>query len=102
MLLLPGGLVSRCTRRSLDSGYKAHQHAVSLLAARLHSTPSTRASTMALEVLPLPLPSSIDKEKFNKNLGSEVRGVDLGKLSEGEFKEIEQLLYRVGGRYHSP
>ena len=95
MLLLPGGLVSRCTRRSLDSRYKAHQYAVSLLATRLHSTPSTRASTMALEVLPLPLPSSIDKEKFNKDFGREVRGVDPGNLSDDLFKEVSDALYKV-------
>ena len=49
---------------------------------------------MAIEVLPLPLPASADPSKFTE-FGKEVRGVDPGSLSPEQFKEIEQLLYKV-------
>ena len=49
---------------------------------------------MAIEVHPLPLPSSADPSKF-KDFGREVRGVHPGRLTDEEFKEIEQLLYKV-------
>ena len=50
---------------------------------------------MAIEVLPLPLPPSADASKF-KEFGREVKGVDVGNLTPEKFKEIEELLYKVG------
>jgi hypothetical protein len=50
--------------------------------------------TMAIETLPLPLPPTADSSKF-KDFGREVRGVHPGRLTDEEFKEIEQLLYKV-------
>lgn len=49
---------------------------------------------MAIEVAPLPLPPSADPSKF-VDFGREVRGVDPGKLTPEQFKEIEELLYKV-------
>ena len=49
---------------------------------------------MAIEILPLPLPRTADPSKF-KDFGREVRGVHPGRLTDEEFKEIEQLLYKV-------
>ena len=49
---------------------------------------------MAIETVPLPLPPTADPSKFN-NFGREVRGVHPGRLTDEEFKEIEQLLYKV-------
>ena len=49
---------------------------------------------MTIEVLPLPLPPSADSSKF-KDFGREVRGIHPGRLTDEEFKEIEQLLYKV-------
>src|ERR1700753_3005703 len=49
---------------------------------------------MVIEVVPLPLPPSADPSKF-RDFGREVRGVHPGKLTDDEFKEIEQLLYKV-------
>lgn len=51
---------------------------------------------MAIQVAPLPLPASADPSKF-KDFGREVKGVDVGNLSPEQFKEVEQLLYKVGG-----
>ena len=49
---------------------------------------------MTLESVPLPLPPSADPGKFIE-FGREVRGVDPGKLTAEQFKEIEELLYKV-------
>ena len=49
---------------------------------------------MAIETIPLPLPSTADPSKF-EDFGREVRGVHPGRLTDEEFKEIEQLLYKV-------
>lgn len=51
-------------------------------------------TTMAIETVPLPLPPTADPSKF-KDFGREVRGVHPGRLTDEEFKEIEQLLYKV-------
>jgi alpha-ketoglutarate-dependent taurine dioxygenase len=51
---------------------------------------------MSIETLPLPLPSSADATKF-ADFGREVRGVNPAKLSPEEFKQIEELLYKVRG-----
>ncbi|QRV80387.1 alpha-ketoglutarate dependent xanthine dioxygenase [Ceratobasidium sp. AG-Ba] len=48
---------------------------------------------MAIEVAPLPLPPSADPSKF-ADFGREVIGVDAGNLTEEQFKEVEQLLYK--------
>jgi hypothetical protein len=50
---------------------------------------------MAIEVLPLPLPPSADASKF-KQFGREVKGIDVGNLTPEQFKEVEELLYKVG------
>lgn len=49
---------------------------------------------MAIEILPLPLPPSADPSKF-KDFGREVKGIHPGRLTDEEFKEVEQLLYKV-------
>lgn len=49
---------------------------------------------MAIELLPISLPPSADPSKF-KDFGREVRGVHPGRLTDEQFKEIEQLLYKV-------
>lgn len=49
---------------------------------------------MALEVVPLPLPPSADPTKFT-DFGREVKGVNPGGLTTEQFKEIEELLYKV-------
>jgi hypothetical protein len=49
---------------------------------------------MAIDLAPLPLPASADASKF-VNFGREVKGIHPGKLTPEEFKEIEQLLYKV-------
>lgn len=51
---------------------------------------------MAIEVVPLPLPPSADASKF-KDFGREVKGLDVGNLTPEQFKEIEELLYKVSG-----
>ncbi|KAA1477207.1 Clavaminate synthase-like protein [Dentipellis sp. KUC8613] len=48
---------------------------------------------MAIELVSLPLPPSADASKF-ADFGKEVRGVNPGTLSEDEFKQIEELLYK--------
>jgi hypothetical protein len=49
---------------------------------------------MAIETVPLPLPPTADPSKF-VDFGREVRGVHPGRLTDEQFKEIEQLLYKV-------
>lgn len=49
---------------------------------------------MTIEVLPLPLPPSADPSKF-ADFGREVKGVEPGKLTDEQFKEISNLLYKV-------
>lgn len=56
--------------------------------------PSSYSNTMAIELLPLPLPASADASKF-ADFGREVKGVDPGALSPDEFKEIQDALYKV-------
>ncbi|KAI9069896.1 Clavaminate synthase-like protein [Trametes sanguinea] len=48
---------------------------------------------MAIEVSSIPLPPSADATKF-KDFGREVKGVNPGALSEEQFKEIHDLLYK--------
>lgn len=49
---------------------------------------------MAIDVAPLPLPPSADPSKF-VDFGREVKGVDPGQLTDEQFKEIQELLYKV-------
>ena len=49
---------------------------------------------MAIEVAPLPVPSTADASKL-KDFGREVKGVNPGALSPEEFQEIHDLLYKV-------
>lgn len=49
---------------------------------------------MAIELAPLPLPASADASKF-ADFGREVKGVNPGGLTLDQFKEIEELLYKV-------
>ncbi|KAL5533771.1 hypothetical protein ACEPAG_231 [Sanghuangporus baumii] len=51
---------------------------------------------MAIEVVPLPVPPSVDTSKFSPDFGREVKGVKPGELTEEQFKEIQQLLYKHG------
>lgn len=55
----------------------------------------------AVAVSPLPLPPSADPSKFT-DFGREVKGVNPGALTPEEFKEIEQLLYKVRRVPHTP
>jgi hypothetical protein len=70
-------------------GSSAHELLISSTAEDI-----THETTMAIEAVPLPLPSTADPSKF-KDFGREVRGVHPGRLTDEEFKEIEQLLYKV-------
>lgn len=58
---------------------------------------SSTFATMAIDLAPLPLPASADPSKFTE-FGREVKGVDPGNLSPEQFKEIEELLYKVRPR----
>ena len=49
---------------------------------------------MAIETAPLPLPPSADPSKFTE-FGREVKGVNPGTLTAEQFKEVEELLYKV-------
>lgn len=51
---------------------------------------------MAIEVLPLPIPPTVDAQKL-KDFGREVKGVNPGELDwdSKEFQEIHDLLYKV-------
>ena len=49
---------------------------------------------MAIEVLPLPIPPTVDAQKL-KDFGREVKGVNPGSLTPEEFKEVHDLLYKV-------
>ena len=49
---------------------------------------------MAIEVLPLPAPPTLDAARL-QHFGREVRGVNPGTLTPEEFKEIHDLLYKV-------
>lgn len=49
---------------------------------------------MAIELAPLPLPASADASKF-ADFGREIKGVNLGSLTQEQLKEIQELLYKV-------
>ena len=49
---------------------------------------------MAIETVPIQLPSSADPSKFTE-FGREVRRLNPGALTSEQFVEIEQLLYKV-------
>lgn len=49
---------------------------------------------MAIETLPLSLPASADPSKF-ADFGKEVKGLSPANFTPEEFKELEQLLYKV-------
>lgn len=51
-------------------------------------------ATMTIEVTSLPLPPTADPSKFAE-FGREVKGVNPGTLTAEQFKEIEELLYKV-------
>ncbi|KAI5116811.1 hypothetical protein M0805_007092 [Coniferiporia weirii] len=51
---------------------------------------------MAIEIHPLPLPPSVDPTRFGSEFGREVRGLSPGRLTEEQFKEISNLLYKHG------
>jgi hypothetical protein len=55
-------------------------------------------NTMAIELIPLPLPASADASKFT-DFGREVKGVNPAEFTPEQFKEIEEALYKV--RYHN-
>ena len=52
--------------------------------------------TMAIELVPLPLPDSADASKLS-NFGREVKGVNPANITPGSdlFREIESALYTV-------
>ena len=56
---------------------------------------------MAIDVLPLPLPPSADPSKF-VDFGREVKGVNPGALTDTQFKEIHDLLYKVSDELRQP
>jgi hypothetical protein len=49
---------------------------------------------MTFDVVPLPLPVSVDTAQF-REFGREVIGANLTRLSQQEFRDIENLLYKV-------
>ncbi|EJC98795.1 Clavaminate synthase-like protein [Fomitiporia mediterranea MF3/22] len=51
---------------------------------------------MAIEIDPLPLPDSVDPKRFSPDFGREVKGVNPGQLTDQQFKEISDLLYKHG------
>jgi hypothetical protein len=58
------------------------------------SKQQTQRSTMAIQLSPVPLPASADPAAF-ADFGREVRGIDPSNLSQDQFKELEQALYKV-------
>ncbi|KAF9478069.1 alpha-ketoglutarate dependent xanthine dioxygenase [Pholiota conissans] len=50
---------------------------------------------MAIELVPLPLPTSADASKF-ADFGREVKGVNPAEFTPEQFKEIEEALYKHG------
>ena len=54
----------------------------------------TDISPMAIELIPLPLPASVDASRFT-DFGREVKGVNPGALTPEEFKEVQDALYKV-------
>lgn len=66
-----------------------------LQAARTQYTPITLELTvMTIKLAPLPLPPTANPEKLSE-FGRVVSDVNPAKLSESEFREIENLLYKV-------
>lgn len=57
--------------------------------------------SMAIDLAPLPLPSSADPSYF-VNFGREVKGVNLCELTLPQFSEIHDALYKVGSPVVSP
>ena len=55
---------------------------------------TVHCSLMTIDLVPLPLPASADASKFT-DFGREVRGVNPGKLTSEEFKEVQDALYKV-------
>ena len=53
-----------------------------------------KLNTMAIELVPLPLPASADASKF-KDFGREVRGVNPGSLTSEQFEQVKDALYKV-------
>lgn len=49
---------------------------------------------MTFELSPLPLPPSADPAAF-ADFGRQVKGVDPSNLSDAQFKELEEALYKV-------
>lgn len=52
--------------------------------------------TVSVETVPLPLPPTLDASRFEW-FGREIKGVDPNAIDpeSEQFKEIEQLLYKV-------
>ncbi|THH26503.1 hypothetical protein EUX98_g7687 [Antrodiella citrinella] len=48
---------------------------------------------MTVETVPLQFPASLDADLY-RDFGREIRGVDVSKMTEDEFAEIERLLYQ--------
>ena len=49
---------------------------------------------MAIELAPLPLPASADLSYF-VDFGREVKGVNPGEVTQPQFSEIHDALYKV-------
>jgi hypothetical protein len=49
---------------------------------------------MAIELTPLPLPTSADPSKFTE-FGREVKGVNPGNLTAEQFNDVQDALYKV-------
>lgn len=87
------GRVLRLSHLQLDLPYRRYLSSVAPLSSPTTITAHS-ANTMAIEVTPLPLPPSADASKF-ANFGREVKGVNPGSLTDDQFKEIAELLYKV-------
>lgn len=49
---------------------------------------------MTIELFPFPLPASVDSSAF-ANFGRVVKGIDPSNLSEDQFQQLEEALYKV-------
>jgi hypothetical protein len=94
-LLEPASDISRSVKKSSISTFRDKYSPTSNPQLQpSHSSRILAQFTMAIELSPLPLPASADPSKFSE-FGREVKGVDPGKLSEEDFKQIHDLLYKV-------
>ena len=69
------------------------------IAPNIGYAPCLQSITMAIELVPLPLPASADNSRFT-DFGRQVIGLHPGKLTPEELTEIQEALYKVGACRH--